>query len=194
MKEFRQHDYVRNTNHRGQRIISKLRSYYSNNYPIIARRHAFIACKQEQGEPFMSWWERKMRKAQECMIMTIHNWLELELIRGISDQNLQRRLLQEKDPMLKDMISLATQWRSAETAMAQFIIDNKLSENESEPEEVNDIYYGKTPNWKKGPVTGNLDSNQDQTNTEDATQANCNRRGNAGNPTEILHNETDNPM
>jgi hypothetical protein len=136
----------------------------------------------------MTWWEKKMRKAQECTIMTIDNWLELELIRGISDQNLQRRLLQEKDPSLKDMISLATQWQSVEDAMAQFIIDNETSGNESEPEEANDIDYGKTPNRKKGPVTGNLDSDHEQTYTEDATQANCNRRGNAGSPTEVLDN------
>ena len=72
-----------------------------------------------------------MIKAQECMIMTmtINNWLELELIWGINDQNLQKRLLQEKNPMLKDMISIATQWQSAETAMAQFIIANEPSEN-----------------------------------------------------------------
>ena len=42
------------------------------------------------------------------IMMTIDNWLEFELLRGISDQNLQRRLLQEKDPTLKNMISLAT--------------------------------------------------------------------------------------
>ena len=91
-----------------------MRSYYSDDYfddyPIIICLYAFTACKQDQGESFMTWWEKKMRKAQECLIMTMmtDNWLELELIRGISDQNLQRRLLQEKDPTLKNMISLAT--------------------------------------------------------------------------------------
>ena len=69
---------------------------------------------------------------------------------GICHQNLQRRLLQEKDPTLKDMISLATQWQSAEDPVAQFIIDNETSKNE--PEEANDLDYGKTPNRKKGPV------------------------------------------
>ena len=41
------------------------------------------------------------------MIMTTtnDNWLELELVRGINDQSLQKRLLQERDPMLRDMIS-----------------------------------------------------------------------------------------
>ena len=72
-------------------LIDKLRSYY-NNSPIICRRHAFTACKQENGEPFLTWWERKMTKAQEAMIvaMMAENWLELELIQGISDPNLQK--------------------------------------------------------------------------------------------------------
>ena len=39
--------------------------------------------------------------------MTTNNWLELELVRGINDQNLQKRLLQERNPMLQDMISIA---------------------------------------------------------------------------------------
>jgi hypothetical protein len=136
-----------------------------------------------------------MRKAQECMIMTmtINIWLELELVRGIRDQKLQRRLLQEKDPMLKDMINIATQWQSVEDAVAQFIINNEMSEKESEPEEANDINYGKIANQKKGPVPGNLDSDHEQATIEDATQANCNRRGNAGSPTKILDNETDTP-
>ena len=92
-----------------------------------------------------------MRKAQECMIMTttIDNWLELELVRGINDQNLQKRLLREKNPMLQDMISIATQWQSAETAMAQFIIDNEPSETDSKPEEANDTTYGRTYTTKQ---------------------------------------------
>ena len=118
------------------------------------------------------WWEEKMRKAQECMIMTmtIHNWLELELLHGINDQNLQRRLLQEKDPTLKDMISIATQWQSAEDAVAQFIIENKMSENESDPEEANHISYGRTSNQRKGPVNGNLNSDHKQTRDEHQAQ------------------------
>ena len=71
-------------------LIDKLRSYYDDDSPIICRRHAFTACKQENGEPFLTWWERKMKKAQEGMIMMLTaDWLELELVRGISDQGLQ---------------------------------------------------------------------------------------------------------
>ena len=57
--------------------------------------------------------------------------------------------------------------------MAQFIIDNETSKNESEPEEANDIDYGTTPNRKKVPVTGNLDCDHKQTYAENAKQANC---------------------
>ena len=81
--------------------------------------------------------------------MTIDNWLELELVRGINDQNLQKRLLRERNPMLQDMISIATQWQSAETAMAQFIIDNEPSETDSKPEEANDTTYGRTYTTKQ---------------------------------------------
>ena len=72
-------------------LIDKLRSYYVDDCPLICRRHTFTACKQEHGEPFLTWWERKMIKVQEGMIdtMTVDNWLELELVRGINDQNLQ---------------------------------------------------------------------------------------------------------
>jgi hypothetical protein len=90
------------------------------------------------------------------MTMTIDNWLELELVRGINDQNLQKRLFRERNPMLQDMISIATQWQSAETAMAQFIIDNEPSETDSESEEVNDATYEKPFNRRKGLVTGDL--------------------------------------
>ena len=90
--------------HRG--IIDKLRSYYIDDCPLICRRHAFTACKQDHREPFLTWWERKMIKAQEGMfvMMTVDNWLELELIRGVNNQNLQKRILREHNPMLRDMV------------------------------------------------------------------------------------------
>ena len=125
-------------------------------------------------------------------MMTIDNWLEVELIRGINNPNLQKRLLQERDPILKDMVRIAMQWQSAEDIMTQFIVDNEPSETESEPEETND-HYGRTPNPTKGPVTGNLDTNRDQTDEEDATQATCKKRGKTGDPMKILDDDTDTP-
>ena len=67
-----------------------------------------------------------------------------------------KRILRERNPMLQDMISIATLWHSAETAMAQFIFKNESSENDSKSEEANDTNYERTPNRSKGPVTNNL--------------------------------------
>ena len=113
-----------------------------------------------------------MIKAQEGMIdsMTVDNWLELELIRGVNDQNLKKKILREHNPMLQDMVSIATLWQSAETAMAQFIADNESSVTDSECEETNDPYYERKSTWSKGPVTDNLSYPRDQTEREDHIQ------------------------
>ena len=115
-----------------------------------------------------------MTKAQEAMIvaMTAENWLELELIQGINDPNLQKRILQECNPKLQDMVSIATRWQSAEDAIAQFIVDIASSETSSEPDEAND----EIPNWNKGPVTSTLDYTCNQKEREE--NMNGNQRGN----------------
>ena len=69
--------------------------------------------------------------------MTVDNWLELEVIRGVNDRNLHKRILQEHNPMLRDMVSIAMLWQSAETTMAQFIANNESSITDSESEETN---------------------------------------------------------
>ena len=81
-----------------------------------------------------------MTKAQEAMIvaMTAENWLELELIQGISDPNLRKRILQECDPKLQDMVCIAKRWQSAEDAIAQFAVDTESSETSSEQNEASD--------------------------------------------------------
>merc|ERR1711940_210822 len=147
-------------------IINKLRSYY-NDSPIIYRRHAFTACKQEDGEPFLTWWERKMKKAQEAMIaaMTTENWLELELIQGINDPNLRKRILQECNPKLQDMVCIAKRWQSAKDATAQFTPDTELSETNSERNEASDESY----NWNKGPVTNTTDYTRNPKGGEENT-------------------------
>ena len=125
-----------------------------------------------------------MIKAQEGMIdsMTVDNWLELELIRGVNDQNLQKRILQEHNPMLRDMVSIATLWQSAETAMAQFIADNESSVADSESEEINDPYYERASTWSKGPVTNNLSYPRDQAEREDHIQKKNGKRGKDDTP------------
>ena len=78
--------------------------------------------------------------------------------------------------MLQDMISIATQRQSAQTAMAQFIINNEPSETDSEPEEAKDATYRRTSNPRKGLVTCNLNYTHNQADKEETTQMNCNRR------------------
>ena len=46
-------------------LLKRLESYYTDDLPIIIRRHNFISCKQERGEKFMAWWEHKRQKGQE---------------------------------------------------------------------------------------------------------------------------------
>jgi len=36
-------------------LLKRLESYYTDDLPIIIRRHNFISCKQERGEKFMAW-------------------------------------------------------------------------------------------------------------------------------------------
>ena len=43
-------------------LLAKLESYYTDDLPMIIRRHNFISCKQERGKKFMPWWERKLQK------------------------------------------------------------------------------------------------------------------------------------
>ena len=66
-------------------LLEKLESYYTDDLPMIIRRHNFISCKQERGEKFMTWWERKMQQGQECShdTMTPKDWLQQELLRGV---------------------------------------------------------------------------------------------------------------
>ena len=91
-------------------LLKQLESYYTDDLPIIIRRHNFISCKQERGEKFMAWWERKLQKGQECSHtdMTPNDWLQLDLLRNIYDSELQRKLLQEREPELEELIKIAT--------------------------------------------------------------------------------------
>ena len=36
-------------------LLAKLESYYTDDLPMIIRRHNFISCKQERGEKFLAW-------------------------------------------------------------------------------------------------------------------------------------------
>ena len=73
-------------------LLEKLESYFVDDYPLINHRHDFTTCKHAQCEIFTQWCKTKLRKAKECNLkkMTSDNWLELELIRGVSDMMLQK--------------------------------------------------------------------------------------------------------
>ena len=45
-------------------LLRKLASYYTYDNPMINHRPAFTTCMQSWGEPFMTWWERKMKKVR----------------------------------------------------------------------------------------------------------------------------------
>ena len=71
---------------------------------------------------FKAWWEKKRSKAVECDLKAIKedDWLVLELIRGVSDTMLQKRLLQEHQASLAQLVLIAEQWQAADSARAAF--------------------------------------------------------------------------
>ena len=52
------------------KLLKKLELYYTEDLPMIIRRHNFISCKQERGEKLMAWWERKLQKGRNVPTMT----------------------------------------------------------------------------------------------------------------------------
>ena len=85
--------------------------YFVEGYPLINRRCDFTVCKQAPGESFRTWWERKKAMAVECDLgaMTGNDWLRVELVRGVNDTRLQKRLLQEQQATLLQMVLIAKQ-------------------------------------------------------------------------------------
>ena len=66
----------------------------------------------------MTWWERKLQKGQECShdMMTPKDWLQQELLLGVYDSDLQKKLLQERTPTLEELINIATLYQNADSA------------------------------------------------------------------------------
>ena len=110
---------------------------------------------QAQGEVFTQWWETKLRKAKKCAMkkMTSDNWLKLELIQGVSDRMLQKKLLQEKTPTLKQLVSIAQQWQAADSAQASFGTEAaefvRQTHTEEKREEEMEYHIWKAFNYKK---------------------------------------------
>jgi hypothetical protein len=134
-------------------LLETLRNYFVDNYPLINCRHVFSTCKQARGELFRTWWETKLRKAKECDLemMASKDWLALELIWGVSDTMLQKKLLQEQDPSLKQLVCIAEQWQAADSAQTAFgseateYVCQAYTEEEREETE----YIRKASNYKR---------------------------------------------
>jgi hypothetical protein len=103
-------------------VLEKLKKYFFDNYPLINCRHDFTVCKQARGELFKAWWEKKRSKAVECNLkaMKEDDWLVLELIRGVSDTMLQKRMHQEHQATLAQLVLMAEQWQAADSAQTAF--------------------------------------------------------------------------
>jgi hypothetical protein len=83
--------------------------------------------------------------------MASKDWLALELIRGVSDTMLQKKLLQEQDPSLKQLVRIAEQWQAADSAQTAFgteateYVRQAYTEEEREETE----YIRKASNYKQ---------------------------------------------
>ena len=97
-------------------------AYFVKDYPLMNRRCDFMICKQAQGELFKTWWERKKAMAVECDLgaMKGNDWLRMELVRGVNDTRLQKRLLQEQQATLPQLILIAKQWQAADGTQTAF--------------------------------------------------------------------------
>jgi hypothetical protein len=95
-----------------------------------------------------------------------NDWLALELIRGVSDAELQKKLLQEQEPSLQQLVRIAEQWQAADSAQTAFgteateFVRQTCTEEELEETE----YIRKASNYKReinerwksdGRATGN---------------------------------------
>ena len=98
-------------------ILSKLKQYFLNDYPLMVRRHNFTECKQAQGEMFKVWWDKRKAKAVECALETMNrdDVMMLELVRGVSDTMLQKKLLMEQQPKLSVLVRIAEQWQALDS-------------------------------------------------------------------------------
>ena len=100
--------------------LAKLKNYFLDDYPLMMRRHQFQECVQAPGESFKTWWDRTKAKAMECALETMSkdDMLMLQLIRGMIDSMLRKRLLQEKDPTMAKLVGIAEQWQVADNMQA----------------------------------------------------------------------------
>jgi hypothetical protein len=68
--------------------------------------------------------------------MTPKDWLQQELLRGVYDTDLQKKLLQERNPTLDELINIATLYQnadSAQVAMAKEPMEDVRRTTDREP-------------------------------------------------------------
>ena len=97
-------------------MLKKLKKYFLDDYPLMMRRHQFTECTQAQGELFKTWWDRVKAKAVECALskMTEDDMMMLQMIQGVSDSLLQKKLLQEEKPACTNRRSMASSGQRAD--------------------------------------------------------------------------------
>jgi hypothetical protein len=97
-------------------MLKKLKNYFLDDYPLMMRHHQFTECTQAQGELFKTWWDRVKAKAVECALskMTEDDMMMLQMIRGVSDSLLQKKLLQEEKPACTNHRSMASSGQRAD--------------------------------------------------------------------------------
>ncbi|XP_019747606.1 uncharacterized protein LOC109528957 [Hippocampus comes] len=88
-------------------ILDALETYFKPARNIIFERFVFGTCKQDEGEPIDSFITKLREKAASCE----YGQLKEELIRdrlvlGVSDENVRRRLLRQKDLTLASAIEI----------------------------------------------------------------------------------------
>lgn len=126
-------------------VLSKLRQYFFNDYPLMVRRHHFTECVQARGELFKVWWDKKKTKAVECALEEMKKdvVMMLELVRGVSDTMLQKKLLQEQEPTLSKLVRIVEQWQAADIVQTAF-----KSESSDYVRRVSKYKHQKTEKWK----------------------------------------------
>lgn len=78
-------------------LIDKLRNHYSPAPSKVARRHAFRQRFQKEGEPINDYIAALRTAAVNCEFTELEDLLLDQLICGVQDLRLQRRLLARKD-------------------------------------------------------------------------------------------------
>jgi hypothetical protein len=176
-------------------VLAKLKGYFIADYPMVNRRHDFTKCTQDRGEKFKEWWETKLNKARKCDLEAMKNddWLVLELLRWVSDTNLQKQLLRETDLSLSPaanlsrLVLIAEQWQAAESTQEAFgnesaeyarqaLADHERDRAENSARKTSDYKAQIKNNWNKDHGSRQNDYNNNCQSNADECHG-CGARG-----------------